>query len=299
MKAQRSYMLVSLFPLVMTLGCQSWELTGNSGTNPSSNFLGTTDNQPLVIKTNGLEAMRIDDTGNVGIGTTSPTNRLSLVGNADFTGDVGIGESASGLAHLLVSGSANNNTGAHIFVAADSGSERGAVLSLSAVGNGGHNFQIISSGASNPAGPVKLLFRSQTNNLDLMTLTPFRVGFGMTSPTFPLEMASGAHVTMGGVWTDASSRKYKEDISSLELQEALNTLQGLEPVKYRIKRTENERHLGFIAEDVPNLVATKDRKGLSPMDIVAVLTKVVQQQQKEIGVIAKSCGFQSEMAEAF
>ena len=37
--------------------------------------------------------------------------------------------------------------------------------------------------------------------------------------------------------------------------------------------------MGFIAEDVPDLVATKDRKGLSPMDIVAVLTKVLQEQQ--------------------
>ena len=34
-----------------------------------------------------------------------------------------------------------------------------------------------------------------------------------------------------------------------------------------------------IAEDVPGLVATKDRKGLSPMDVVAVLTKVVQDQK--------------------
>jgi hypothetical protein len=33
---------------------------------------------------------------------------------------------------------------------------------------------------------------------------------------------------------------------------------------------------------VPELVATKDRKGLAPMDIVAVLTKVVQEQQKTI-----------------
>jgi hypothetical protein len=38
--------------------------------------------------------------------------------------------------------------------------------------------------------------------------------------------------------------------------------------------------VGFVAEDVPDLIATKDRKGLSPMDIVAVLTKVVQEQQK-------------------
>ncbi len=40
--------------------------------------------------------------------------------------------------------------------------------------------------------------------------------------------------------------------------------------------------MGFIAEDVPELVATNDRKGLSSMDIVAVLTKVLQEQQKTI-----------------
>jgi hypothetical protein len=39
--------------------------------------------------------------------------------------------------------------------------------------------------------------------------------------------------------------------------------------------------VGFIAEDVPDLVSTKDRKGLSPMDIVAVLTKVVQELKAE------------------
>lgn len=45
---------------------------------------------------------------------------------------------------------------------------------------------------------------------------------------------------------------------------------------------EEDNYLGFIAEDVPEVVASKDRKGLSPMDIVAVLTKVVQAQQRKI-----------------
>jgi hypothetical protein len=26
-----------------------WSLTGNAGTNPGTNFIGTTDNQPLVL----------------------------------------------------------------------------------------------------------------------------------------------------------------------------------------------------------------------------------------------------------
>jgi hypothetical protein len=38
----------------------SWLLGGNFGTNPANNFLGTTDSQPLVFKTNNHEAMRVD-----------------------------------------------------------------------------------------------------------------------------------------------------------------------------------------------------------------------------------------------
>jgi len=108
------------------------------------------------------------------------------------------------------------------------------------------------------------------------------VGIGTAAPTHPLEMASGAHVTAGGVWTDASSRQYKENISNLTSEEAIATLEELNPVKFNYKVQKDEEYLGFIAEDVPDLVATKARKSLSPMDIVAVLTKVVQQQQKKI-----------------
>ncbi|MDO8281071.1 MAG: hypothetical protein Q7U10_00350, partial [Thermodesulfovibrionia bacterium] len=46
------------------------------------------------------------------------------------------------------------------------------------------------------------------------------------------------------------------------------------------KADDKDGHLGFIAEDVPDMLATYDRKSLDPMDIVAVLTKVVQEQQK-------------------
>jgi hypothetical protein len=35
----------------------------------SANFLGTTDRQPLVLKTNRSEVLRIDINGHVGIGT--------------------------------------------------------------------------------------------------------------------------------------------------------------------------------------------------------------------------------------
>ena len=56
----------------------------------------------------------------------------------------------------------------------------------------------------------------------------------------------------------------------------------LEPVTFSYRNDSDEDYVGFIAEDVPTLVATGDRRGLSAMDIVAVLTRVVQQQQRQI-----------------
>ena len=108
------------------------------------------------------------------------------------------------------------------------------------------------------------------------------VGIGTTAPTNPLQMASGALVTVGGVWTNASSRTLKQDIRKLTAGEARVALDQLAPVRFASKADPTERHVGFIAEEVPDLVATKDRKTLSPMDIVAVLTRVVQEQQKTI-----------------
>lgn len=97
-----------------------------------------------------------------------------------------------------------------------------------------------------------------------------------------LELANGATCTAGGVWTNASSRAFKENINQLSAEEATAALEELNPVKYNYKAAKSEKHVGFIAEDVPDLVATQDRTSLSPMDIVAVLTKVVQEQQKTI-----------------
>ena len=55
-----------------------WAMVGNANTDPSSNFLGTLDNQPLLFRTNGAEAMRLTSTGRLGIGTTNPAALLHL-----------------------------------------------------------------------------------------------------------------------------------------------------------------------------------------------------------------------------
>jgi hypothetical protein len=60
----------------------SWELTGNAGTT-DADFLGTTDDKPLVIKTNNAPAMLINPNGQVGVGTTTIYHTLQIGGGYD------------------------------------------------------------------------------------------------------------------------------------------------------------------------------------------------------------------------
>lgn len=56
----------------------AWSLTGNTGTNSTINFIGTTDDVSLRIRTNNTEKMIVDSIGNVGIGTSSPSTNSRL-----------------------------------------------------------------------------------------------------------------------------------------------------------------------------------------------------------------------------
>lgn len=57
-----------------------WKTTGNAGTNAATNFIGTTDNNALAIRTNGTEWARVSSTGDVGIGTATPARKLHISG---------------------------------------------------------------------------------------------------------------------------------------------------------------------------------------------------------------------------
>ena len=67
----------------------TWKTTGNLGTNPSNNFLGTTDNNAFVMKTNNIERLRLGNSGNVGINNINPltilhVNGSSIIANAQI-----------------------------------------------------------------------------------------------------------------------------------------------------------------------------------------------------------------------
>jgi hypothetical protein len=73
------------------LHAQSWTLSGNSNASTSSK-LGTTNAIPLRLFTNNSTRIYIHATsGNVGVGTSSPVQKLHVSGTATITGNLGIG----------------------------------------------------------------------------------------------------------------------------------------------------------------------------------------------------------------
>ena len=211
---------------------------------------------PLRIRPGApTSSIDISASGNVGIGTASPqvlldvrgTNAHALVGSStfDFIGPTQTGYGASNGTELL-------------FFAVQTG-----LAFLGSVSNTSLGFV--------------------TNNSTKMVITAAgNVGLGVVNPTNPIQAANGALLTVGGAWMNGSSRDYKDNIYDLDAAAAIETVRQLKPVTFTYKRDPNEHHVGFIAEDVPDLVATPDRKSLSPMDIIAVLTRAVQEQQKTI-----------------
>lgn len=99
-------------------------------------------------------------------------------------------------------------------------------------------------------------------------------------PNGTLDMADGGGYD--GAWNTASSRQQKDNIRELSVADAVHAVYQLRPVTFHYKTGAHEEHVGFIAEEVPQLVANQDRKSLSPMDVVAVLTKVVQDQRRQL-----------------
>jgi|GEM_PF-6792524 len=71
-------MLVTVGYSAEVLDQSYWSVTGNPGTDPTSNFLGTTDTEDLVIRTDNTERVRVNSRGRVGIGTDDPRQLLDV-----------------------------------------------------------------------------------------------------------------------------------------------------------------------------------------------------------------------------
>jgi endosialidase-like protein len=210
------------------------------------------------------DSLFIAANGSVGMGTAMP----NLIGATPTTGRFINVTADTGFARFVLQGA----SGGELNVVHNAAGTNQKILRIRSA-SGTASFNIVKDDLSNNAIANAIAIRMSDGN----------IGLKVANPTNPLQLASGAFCSSGGVWTNASSRELKQDIVPLTSEEARETVQKLQPVGYRYKNELDEQYVGFIAEDVPDLVARKDRKSLASMDITAVLTKVVQDQDRLIG----------------
>lgn len=240
---------------------QTWDIGANEANWFVRDLTGGS-RLPLRIRPGApTSSVDVAASGNVGMGTASPQLKLHVFSTATTDSNLGLGpepgNTSSGVGPGLNMGYSGASLG------------RGACFINSRADSG--------SAAPNPS------LRFWTNDVQRVIIdNDGNIGIGVADPTDAINHSSGAKLTAGGVWTNASSRDKKQDIFDVTSEEAAAALKDLTPVHYTYKVDTNEKHVGFIAEDVPEIVATPDRKSLSPMDVVAVLTKVVKDQQKTI-----------------
>jgi hypothetical protein len=269
----------------------------------------------LSLTTDGgnVNGINITDTGKVGIGTLDPAYKLHVTDSApakiglDGGSYGGILRVGTGSTRYLAGMQLITNTGAGgLSLTTNGGTVNGINITdaglvgigtlspdktLTVVGPAGDAILVdnkITGAGSHLIFDVQnsgnIIFREGNSEAMRINSSGY-VGVGTDIPSEKLYVVGNIYAT--GTITPGSSRELKEDISNLSLEEAMETVEALEPVKFRYKADTGDLHLGFIAEDVPEIVATPERKGISPMDLVAVLTRVVQEQQRMIAEISK------------
>ena len=269
-----------------TTAANSWSLTGNSGTNPANNFIGTTDAQDLrfrranqwagtiasSVTSFGAQAGRLNtSTNNVFFGS----NAGELSSNAASSNMVAIGHQAMGAAgaqyvsqSVAIGSFAMQSPTATATSNVVIGYQAGPTLSTS-------NNVIIGQGASSGFASCIVIGQGAASTAN----NHIRIGNSQTLATTPAS------------WTVISDRRAKSDIKDSPL--GLDFIKKLRPVSYFKNNDENKKtEYGFIAQEVEaslkkvgdnnNGVIYKDPEGNYGMrynDIIPITVKAIQEQQ--------------------
>ena len=278
----------------------AWRLTGNSGTTPNTNFIGTIDNQDWVIKTDNIERMRVMANGNVGVGTGSPNSKLDLQGhltlsdNSDFRRFKiemeGLVDSTIPFTNIRFDAYdripnsgvqfrffRETNTTAEKMVTFYQGNGLNVPSARIRVGNTGDSFFQLDGG---------------------------NFGIGTATPDQRFSVNGNASKAGGGSWATFSDKRVKQDINPFN--DGLNILMGLNPVTYRYNEKSgytdlSKTFVGFIAQDVkkiaPYMVTTyDDSHGPSGLNdklqfdesaLTKILVNSIQEQQLQIDDLKK------------
>ncbi|HNR19933.1 MAG TPA: tail fiber domain-containing protein [Bacteroidia bacterium] len=279
------YLFIACVLFTHSINAQ-WNLNGNAGIT-ASNFLGTTDNATLYLKTNNTTRMRFDGNG-IGVigsifGNPNSVNTMLYVGasgrpsaieitnhgGTSFTSTSGMQSYNTCLTTVTRYGTYSKAGGrdavniglygeAHSFTTGNFNDNYG-VKGFVDSDNGLYNAYGVHGEADNDAGGNSYGVYAKTTN---SSAGPFVFNYALyaTSPVNTNSYAGyfAGKVTVTGTFVSPSDARFKKDVKPLT--NALDKLMLLNPTSYQFK-TEEYQHmhfssgtrLGFIAQEVQNI----------------------------------------------
>lgn len=256
--------------------------------------IGTTTNHPNIFISNNAERMRIDSSGNVGIGTGSPTKQLAIGSGAIST--LGFTWTGDGLTKAGVE--ANHATGEVRY---------GAVTNYfpTFYSNNTERMRIDSSGnllvGTTSARPNGLTADAQiVATTASATKFPIATSASLTAAQTAIVFTNpngnvGSIQTSGSATSYVTSSDYRLKENIAPMQNALNVVQKLKPVTYNWK-ADGSAGQGFIAHElqavVPDCVTgEKDAvdaegnpvyQGIDTSFLTATLSAAIQELKAEL-----------------
>jgi hypothetical protein len=194
------------------------------------------------------ERMRIDSSGNVGIGTAAPGALLDVTASNNGLTSI-TANNALRFTDADITTAANQPIGVIEFYTSDTSAGGTGVsayiLSAAAGTSGGGDLRFGTAGNTSSGSPAERLRIVAADG----TLT--------SQPTYD-NTAAGSTVVVtsaGLIRRTSSSLKYKKDVETLDYSLASNAIENLRPVWYRTKTAagddkETWSHIGLIAEEV-------------------------------------------------
>jgi hypothetical protein len=118
----------------------------------------------------------------------------------------------------------------------------------------------------------------------LMSVSNGYIGIGKFDPAHPIDVASGAYLSAGGVWTSVSDVHRKRDFQPVDAQEILDKVAALPITTWSYLAEPGVRHIGPTAQDFHAAFGVgPDEKAIAQIDPDGVALAAIQALAQESG----------------